>query len=156
MNILKRKYFSNGACEVIVRCYTISVAGLTTETGKTFDVSQRLQAFVCFDTYRNHLPISLYTKVANIPPEGYTLTEIERSCDRNEKFCKTPLHVWECECPVCHGTGNVSYDRPKKTRILSVCPVCSGLGVVRYISADVEGEDFSQFKTLLRKSNGIM
>jgi len=89
---------------------------------------------------RAHLPLSLFSRVKNMPPEGFTLTDGERSCDRNEVFCRTPLHVWELKCPKCLGSGNVAVDRrKKKSRILSVCPQCSGLGHVRYISSDLDG-----------------
>ena len=89
---------------------------------------------------RTHLPLSLFTRVKNMPPEGFTLTDVERSCDRNEVFCRTPLHVWELKCPKCLGSGSVAVDRrKKKSRILSVCPQCSGLGHVRYISSDLDG-----------------
>jgi hypothetical protein len=98
------------------------------------------------------LAISLLTKVPNIPPEGYTLSEYDRSCDTQESFCRTPIHVWEVHCPECSATGKVPLRRKGKNRILVVCPRCSGLRFVRYISSEITDEDAEGF-SLLRNTS---
>lgn len=85
--------------------------------------------------------MSLLVKFPNVPEDGYTLSEYDRSCDVTEKFCKTPVHVWEIHCPECRSAGKVPVHRKRKNRILSVCPRCSGLGFVRYVSSDITEED---------------
>ena len=68
---------------------------------------------------RSHLSMSLLVKFPNVPEDGYTLSEYDRSCDVTEKFCKTPVHVWEIHCPECRAAGKVPVHRKRKNRILS-------------------------------------
>ncbi|WPT10699.1 hypothetical protein PSENEW3n2_00001871 [Picochlorum sp. SENEW3] len=97
---------------------------------------------------RTHLPMSLLVRMKDIPPEGYTLSEKDRTCNVEEQFCRTPLHVWEIKCPECHATGNLPVVRKRKTRILCVCPTCSGLGFVRYVSSEITEEDAEGYSLL--------
>lgn len=85
-----------------------------------------------------HLSLSLFTKVANIPPDGSTLTPEEESCDPYFSNCRTPVHVWETKCSECNGSGTVYScvrGRLRTSRNLASCPLCSGIGYVRYISS---------------------
>lgn len=94
------------------------------------------------------MPMSLLVRMKDIPPEGYTLSEQDRTCNIEEKFCRTPLHVWEIKCPECHATGKLPVVRKRKNRILCVCPTCSGLGFVRYVSSEITEEDAEGYSLL--------
>lgn len=82
------------------------------------------------------LPVSLYWPYKNLPPDGQTRTEKEESCNPEEKYCQTPMHVFERACKACTGTGSISSNSRGRRRTAShVCTVCHGLGYVRHTSS---------------------
>ncbi|DBA84806.1 hypothetical protein WJX77_002337 [Trebouxia sp. C0004] len=95
---------------------------------------------VCVAAHHRHeeqdLPVSLYWPYKNLPPDGQTRTEKEESCNPEEKFCQTPMHVFERACKACTGTGSISSNSRGRRRTASyVCTICHGLGYVRHTSS---------------------
>ncbi|GMH42072.1 hypothetical protein BSKO_09991 [Bryopsis sp. KO-2023] len=91
-------------------------------------VSRRYHAF----PKSEGLPLSLFTPYSDLPPEGKTLTNLEETCDPREKMCKTPAHVYEAECAMCNGVGEIlSKIKGKGKKVPCTCMTCHGLGYVR-------------------------
>lgn len=90
------------------------------------------------------LPLSLFSPYDHtaLPCDGRTQHVEDETCDPNERTCKTTMHVWESNCRMCCGTGNVSYysrgGRGRGGRRSSgVCPGCHGVGCVRKTSSRI-------------------
>eukprot|EP00884_Botryococcus_braunii_P022633 jgi/Botrbrau1/9053/Bobra.0376s0027.1 len=85
------------------------------------------------------LPLSMFKPFGrNLPPDGKTQTEEEETCDPYERSCQTPMYVWESQCEMCNGLGQV---RSRSTRsgrgrgnrqlysgTYYTCLSCNGLG----------------------------
>jgi len=88
-----------------------------------------------------YFPVSLYAKFvkSTLPPVGRTLTKPEEACDPGERFCKTPLHVWEEKCRVCYGTGIARSSSSRGRggrRQMGTCMICHGIGYIRHVSSN--------------------
>ncbi|CAD7697854.1 unnamed protein product [Ostreobium quekettii] len=59
-----------------------------------------------------------------------TQTERELECDPMHQTCQTPSYVYEDECSLCKGTGQMKSNHKGRHRLYS-CTLCSGLGYVR-------------------------
>lgn len=82
----------------------------------------------------HNMPVSLFMPFSKLPPKGKSLTPEQESCDVNEKFCDTPVHVWEVKCVVCFGTG-ATRSCGKKFNKMGMCLRCHGVGYIRHASS---------------------
>ena len=97
--------------------------------------------------------MSLFTKVANLPPHGKNITAEDERRQKESLFEFSPLYVWEAKCKACAGCGTVRTFVQRGRRTLGVCLKCEGVGFVRHISNTMD-EDAPDF-TLARPGSVI-
>eukprot|EP01025_Chloroclados_australasicus_P021611 TRINITY_DN2269_c0_g1_i1.p2 TRINITY_DN2269_c0_g1~~TRINITY_DN2269_c0_g1_i1.p2 ORF type:complete len:216 (+),score=5.28 TRINITY_DN2269_c0_g1_i1:148-795(+) len=78
------------------------------------------------------LPLSMYSRFEQLPPDGKLQTEQEETCDPFTQRCQTPTFVYESKCRACTGTGMIASGSSRRGRhTLYTCMHCHGLGYVR-------------------------
>lgn len=97
--------------------------------------------------------MSLFTKVANLPPHGKNMTAEEERRQANSLLDHTPIYVWEAKCRACLGCGTIRTMGPRSKRTLGVCLKCEGIGFVRHIASEMD-DDAADF-TIARPGNVV-